>query len=48
MTVDFDSLEDKAVTVRHRDTMKQERVAIDQIQNYLKENLRTLIIEANS
>ncbi|MEK7123011.1 MAG: His/Gly/Thr/Pro-type tRNA ligase C-terminal domain-containing protein, partial [Patescibacteria group bacterium] len=28
VTVDFDSLEDNAVTVRDRDTMKQERVAI--------------------
>ena len=38
VTVDFDTLEDQAVTVRHRDTMKQERVAIDQLINYLKQN----------
>jgi glycyl-tRNA synthetase len=35
VTVDFDSLEDHAVTVRERDTMSQERVAIDQLQAYL-------------
>ena len=28
ITVDHQSLEDKTVTIRHRDTMKQERVAI--------------------
>lgn len=39
VTVDFDSLEDKQVTVRERDTMKQERVAIDQLETYLKKNL---------
>ena len=29
ITVDHQSLEDNAVTIRHRDTMKQERVSID-------------------
>ncbi|HEX3082241.1 MAG TPA: glycine--tRNA ligase [Candidatus Saccharimonadia bacterium] len=29
IVVDFDTLEDQAVTVRHRDTMKQNRVKID-------------------
>jgi glycyl-tRNA synthetase len=37
VTVDFDSLEDKAVTVRDRDTMKQERVKIEELTEYLKE-----------
>jgi len=36
VTVDFDSLEDKKVTVRDRDTMKQERVAIAELKDYLK------------
>ncbi|MBU0546370.1 glycine--tRNA ligase [Patescibacteria group bacterium] len=36
VTVDFDSLEDKKVTVRDRDTMKQERIAIDDLNDYLK------------
>jgi glycyl-tRNA synthetase len=39
VTVDFDSLEDKQVTVRDRDTMVQERVAIDQLPSYLKTKL---------
>jgi glycyl-tRNA synthetase len=39
ITVDFDSLEDQAVTVRERDTMQQERVAIDQVQTYLAQRL---------
>src|SRR5690606_36275558 len=34
-TYDFDSLEDQCVTVRDRDTLQQERISIDQINNYL-------------
>ncbi|OGH87622.1 MAG: glycine--tRNA ligase [Candidatus Magasanikbacteria bacterium RIFOXYC2_FULL_42_28] len=37
VTMDFDSLEDKKVTVRDRDTMVQERVEIVELTNYLKE-----------
>jgi glycyl-tRNA synthetase len=37
VTVDFDSLEDKKVTVRDRDTMVQERIAIADLTHYLKE-----------
>jgi glycyl-tRNA synthetase len=40
VTVDFDSLEDGAVTVRERDTMSQERVKIDKLFNYFKTNLQ--------
>lgn len=40
VTVDFDSLEDKAVTVRDRDTMVQERIAIDELEAYLALRLR--------
>src|SRR3989339_642727 len=36
VTVDFDSLEDKKVTVRDRDTMEQERIEISELVNYLK------------
>jgi glycyl-tRNA synthetase len=39
VTVDFDSLIDHAVTVRERDTMAQERVAMDQIESYLAARL---------
>ena len=35
VTVDFDSLEDHAVTVRDRDTMKQDRVGMDRLTEYL-------------
>lgn len=34
VTVDFDSLEDKKVTVRDRDTMKQERVTIKDLKSF--------------
>ncbi|MDD2807844.1 MAG: glycine--tRNA ligase [Patescibacteria group bacterium] len=36
LTIDFESLNDQAVTIRDRDTMKQERVKIDEVVNYLK------------
>ena len=39
VTVDFESLEDKKVTVRDRDTMEQERINISQLPNWLKEKL---------
>jgi glycyl-tRNA synthetase len=39
VTVDFDTLDDNAVTVRERDTMKQERVALDQVERYLAAQL---------
>jgi len=35
ITVDFVSLEDSAVTVRERDSMSQERVSLDKLQDYL-------------
>ncbi|MGO1266852.1 MAG: His/Gly/Thr/Pro-type tRNA ligase C-terminal domain-containing protein, partial [Microbacterium gubbeenense] len=40
VTVDFDSLDDNAVTVRDRDTMAQERVPLDGLYGYLAERLR--------
>jgi glycyl-tRNA synthetase len=39
VTVDFDSLEDRRVTVRERDSMHQDRVAIDALIGYLRERL---------
>src|SRR6266540_5139141 len=39
VTVDFDTLDDNAVTVRERDSMKQERVSLDQIEGYLASRL---------
>jgi glycyl-tRNA synthetase len=35
VTVDFDTLEDQAVTIRERDSMAQERVGLDQVPGYL-------------
>jgi glycyl-tRNA synthetase len=35
ITVDFDTLDDQAVTIRERDSMTQERVALDQVEAYL-------------
>ncbi|HSL24723.1 MAG TPA: glycine--tRNA ligase [Acidimicrobiia bacterium] len=39
VTVDFDSLVDQAVTVRHRDTMEQDRVPMSAVPAYLAERL---------
>lgn len=39
ITVDFDTAQDQAVTVRERDSMTQERVALDQVRGYLAERL---------
>ncbi len=41
VTVDFESLEDQAVTVRDRDTMTQDRVAMDRLVEYLSGRLRS-------
>jgi glycyl-tRNA synthetase len=40
VTVDYESLEKKDVTVRDRDTKQQVRVAIDQLAPYLSERLQ--------
>ncbi len=40
VTLDFDSLEDQAVTVRERDAMTQQRVAIAQVPDYLATRLK--------
>ena len=39
ITVDFDSLEKDDLTIRDRDTMKQERVNIKELKDYLKEKI---------
>ncbi len=39
ITVDFETLDDQAVTIRHRDDMSQERVALDQVTSYLSPRL---------
>ena len=39
VTVDFDTLDDHAVTVRERDSMQQDRVGLDRISAYFAERL---------
>ena len=39
VTVDFETLEDQAVTVRERDSMQQERIGVDALVPYLAERL---------
>jgi glycyl-tRNA synthetase len=39
VTVDFETLNDQAVTVRERDSMHQDRVGIDALETYLSERL---------
>jgi glycyl-tRNA synthetase len=39
VTVDFESLEDRAVTIRERDSMEQERVPVAQLEERLAARL---------
>jgi glycyl-tRNA synthetase len=39
VTVDGQTREDQTVTIRERDTMKQERVSLDKVLPYLRERL---------
>jgi len=41
LTVDFDSIEDKKVTIRDRDTMKQERIDISSLIDFFREKLQS-------
>ncbi len=41
LTVDVQSLDDKQVTVRDRDTMKQERVSVDQLRKYFTDKFNS-------
>ena len=40
VTIDFDTLETGEVTVRDRDTMEQEKVKVEELQNWLEKNLK--------
>ena len=40
ITVDFDTENDGKVTVRDRDTMKQERISIEDLSNYISEKIK--------
>jgi glycyl-tRNA synthetase len=39
VTIDFETLDDDAVTIRERDTMKQERIGLDSVVPYFAERL---------
>jgi len=39
VTVDFDTLEDRQVTVRERDSMAQDRIPLENLVAYLAERL---------
>jgi glycyl-tRNA synthetase len=39
LTVDFETPSDQSVTVRHRDSMQQDRVALDKVAGYLAQRL---------
>jgi glycyl-tRNA synthetase len=39
VTIDFDSLDDRAVTVRERDSMQQERIPLEGLRSYLAAQL---------
>jgi glycyl-tRNA synthetase len=39
VTIDGDTLNDQTVTIRERDTLKQERVSLDKVSGYLAERL---------
>ncbi len=41
VTIDYQTLEDETVTIRDRDTMKQERIAINQLESYLVNKLKS-------
>ncbi|MBR4803098.1 MAG: glycine--tRNA ligase, partial [Bacteroidales bacterium] len=42
ITVDNQTLEDNTVTVRERDTMQQERIAIDNLKTYIHSKIQPL------
>jgi glycyl-tRNA synthetase len=39
ITIDFETLDDQAVTIRDRDTMSQERISLDQVEAWLAPKL---------
>lgn len=41
VTVDFETINDQAVTVRHRDTMVQERIPMAQLNQYISQKIKT-------
>ena len=48
ITIDFDGLEDQTVTIRDRDTMKQERIAVDKVGEVIRSRMKQWSPEGNS
>jgi glycyl-tRNA synthetase len=42
VTIDHQSLEDQTVTIRHRDSMQQERVPMSEVKNIVLKSLEVL------
>jgi glycyl-tRNA synthetase len=40
VTVDYQTLKDETVTIRDRDTMKQERIKVDKLKEFFQTRLR--------
>lgn len=40
ITYDYESIEEGTVTIRHRDTMNQERIKIEELANYIEDRIR--------
>ena len=45
VTVDFDTINDQAVTVRHRDTMVQERIPMAQLNSYIASKIKNFNVK---
>lgn len=39
LTIDYTTLDDDTITIRHRDTTKQERIKIDKVKDYIDKNI---------
>ena len=40
LTIDDDTLNNNTVTIRHRDSMKQETLNIDEVKNYIEDRIK--------
>jgi len=44
VTIDYQTKEDDTVTLRFRDSMKQERIKIDQLVNFIKNDMNNFVL----
>jgi len=47
VTVDFDTIDDEAVTIRNRDTMEQIRVSIDKLEGAIRDQLNQMRVDSH-